>query len=121
MFPEEIPGVTLRREIDFTIGLVLGTGPVSKAPYRMAPMKMKELKCQLEELLDKGYIRPSVHQWGALVLYMMKKDDNFRLCIYYRELHKVTIKNKYLLLLIDDLFDQLRGARIVSKIDLRPS
>ena len=83
-----------QREIDFTIDLIPGTGAISKAPYRMAPKEMEELKSQLEELLDKGYVRPSVSPWGAPVLFVRKKDGSLRLCIDYRELNKVTVKNK---------------------------
>ena len=119
VFPEEIPGMPPKREIDFTIDLVPGTAPISKAPYRMAPAEMGELKEQLQDLLDKGYIRPSASPWGAPVLFVKKKDGGLRLCIDYRELNKVTIKNKYPLPRIDDLFDQLRGATVFSKIDLR--
>ncbi|RVW22924.1 Retrovirus-related Pol polyprotein from transposon 17.6 [Vitis vinifera] len=96
-----------------------GTGPMSKAPYRMAPVELKELKVQLQELLDKGFIRPSVSPWGAPVLFVKKKDGSMRLCIDYRELNKVTVRNKYPLPRIDDLFDQLQGACVFSKIDLR--
>ena len=96
-----------KREIDFTIDLVPGTAPISKAPYRMAPAEMGELKEQLQDLLDKGYIRPSASPWGAPVLFVKKKDGGLRLCIDYRELNKVTIKNKYPLPRINDLFDQL--------------
>jgi hypothetical protein len=92
--------------------------PISKAPYRMAPIELKELKTQIQELLDKGFIRPSVSPWGAPVPFV-KKDGTFRMCIDYRELNKITIKNKYPLPRIDDLFDQLQGAQIFSKIDLR--
>uniref|UniRef100_A0A2N9GWU7 RNA-directed DNA polymerase n=1 Tax=Fagus sylvatica TaxID=28930 RepID=A0A2N9GWU7_FAGSY len=95
------------------------TAPISKAPYRMAPAELKELKGQLEELLDKGFIRPSASPWGAPVLFVKKKDGSMRLCIDYRELNRVTIKNKYPLPRIDDLFDQLQGAQVFSKIDLR--
>ena len=108
-----------QREINFTIDLVPGTGPISKAPYRMAPKEIEELKSQLEELLKNDYIRPSVSPWGAPVLLVRKKDGSLRLCIDYKELNKVTVKNKYPLTRIDDLFDQLRGAGIFSKIDLR--
>ncbi|XP_063942643.1 uncharacterized protein LOC135150309 [Daucus carota subsp. sativus] len=93
--------------------------PISKAPYRMAPVEMKELAKQLQELLEKGVIRPSVSPWGAPVLFVKKKDGSMRLCIDYRELNKLTIKNKYPLPRIDDLFDQLKGAEYFSKIDLR--
>ncbi|RVW67114.1 Retrovirus-related Pol polyprotein from transposon 17.6 [Vitis vinifera] len=99
--------------------LVPGTGPMSKAPYRIAPVELKELKVQLQELLDKGFIRPSVSPWGAPVLFVKKKDGSRRLCIDYRELNKVTVRNKYPLPRIDDLFDQLQGACVFSKIDLQ--
>ena len=89
------------------------------APYRMAPEKLVELKKQLTELLEKGFIRPSVSPWGAPVLFMRKKDGSMRLCIDFRKLNQVTIKNKYPLPRIDDLFNQLRNAKIFSKIDLR--
>ncbi|RVW79757.1 Transposon Ty3-G Gag-Pol polyprotein [Vitis vinifera] len=119
VFPEDLPGLPPEREVEFTIDLVPGTGPMSKAPYRMAPMELKELKVQLQELLDKGFIRPSVSPWGAPVLFVKKKDGSMRLCIDYRELNKVTVRNKYPLPRIDDLFDQLQGACVFSKIDLR--
>ncbi|TYK28229.1 DNA/RNA polymerases superfamily protein [Cucumis melo var. makuwa] len=112
-------GLPADREIEFTIELLPGTAPISQAPYRMAPSELKELKMQLQELVDKGYIRPSVSPWGAPVLFVKKKDGTFRLCIDYRQLKKVTIRNKYPLPRIDDLFDQLRGAALFSKIDLR--
>ena len=107
------------REVEFSIDLMPGTGPIAKAPYRMAPAEMKELKTQLEDLLDKGFIRPSMSPWGAPVLFVKKKDGSMRLCIDYRELNAVSVKNKYPLPRIDDLFDQLRGASVFSKIDLR--
>ncbi|KAL4021070.1 hypothetical protein IC575_019859 [Cucumis melo] len=88
-------------------------------PIRMAPVELKELKVQLQELLDKGFIRPSVSPWGAPVLFVKKKDGLMRLCTDYRELNKVTVKNRYPLPMIDDLFDQLQGAIIFTKIDLR--
>ncbi|RVW79623.1 Transposon Ty3-I Gag-Pol polyprotein [Vitis vinifera] len=119
VFPEDLPGLPPEREMEFTIDLVPGTGPMSKAPYRMAPVELKELKVQLQELLDKGFIRPSVSPWGAPVLFVKKKDGSMRLCIDYRELNKVTVRNKYPLPRIDDLFDQLQGACVFSKIDLR--
>jgi len=108
-----------QREIDFCIELIPGTAPISKAPYRMAPTEMQELKKQIQELEDLGFIRPSTSPWGAPVLFVKKKDGSMRLCIDYRELNKVTIKNKYPLPRIDDLFDQLQGATTFSKIDLR--
>ena len=85
----------------------------------MAPAELKELKEQLEELLRKGFVRPSISPWGAPILFVKKKDGTMRLCVDYRELNKITIKNKYPLPRIDDLFDQLSGATIFSKIDLR--
>jgi hypothetical protein len=95
VFPEELPGLPPDREIEFAIEVMPGTAPISKAPYRMAPTEMKELKEQLQELLDKGFVRPSVSPWGAPVLFVKKKDGSLRLCIDYRELNKVTIKNRY--------------------------
>ena len=105
--------------MDFTIELILGTTPISKAPYRMAPLELKELKVQLQEMLDKSFVRPSVSPWGAPVLFVKKKDGTLRLCIDYRELNRVTVKDKYPLPRIDDLFDQLQGSCVFSKIDLR--
>ena len=121
-FPEvfqKVPGLPPDREIKFAIELLPGTTPISKAPYRMAPTELAELKKQLQELLDKGLIRPSVSPWGAPILFVKKKDESLRLCIDYRELNRVTVKNKYPLPRIDDLFDQLAGAAVFSKIDLR--
>ena len=117
-FPNDLPGLPLDREIEFSIDLLLGTTPISKAPYRMAPTELKELKEQLVELLDKGFIHPSASPWGAPVLFVKKKDGSMRLCINYCELNRVTIKNKYHLPHIDDLFNQLQGAQVFSKIDL---
>ncbi|KAL0549247.1 hypothetical protein IC582_013728 [Cucumis melo] len=119
VFPEELPGLPPHREVEFAIELEPGTVPISRAPYRMAPAELKELKVQLQEFLDKGFIRPSVSPWGAPVLFVKKKDGSMRLCIDYRELNKVTEKNRYPLPRIDDLFDQLQGATVFSKIDLR--
>lgn len=119
VFPEELPGLPPDRAISFEIELLPQTAPVSKAAYRMAPAELKELQTQLQELLERGFIRPSHSPWGAPVLFMKKKDDTFRMCIDYRELNKVTIKNKYPLPMIDDLFNQLKGVVIFSKIDLR--
>eukprot|EP00253_Pinus_taeda_P030136 PITA_30136 len=95
VFPEEIPGLPLRRNIDFTIELVPGVAPISRAPYRMSVPELTELKMQLQELLDKNYIRPSVSPWGAPMLFVKKKDDTLRMCVDYRQLNKLTIKNKY--------------------------
>eukprot|EP00253_Pinus_taeda_P017231 PITA_17231 len=119
VFPEEIPGLPPRRNIDFTIELVPGAAPVSRAPYRMSVPELTELKMQLQELLDKNYIRPSVSPWGAPVLFVRKKDGTLRMCIDYRQLNKLTIKNKYPLPRIDELFDQVKGTTVFSKIDLR--
>eukprot|EP00253_Pinus_taeda_P019414 PITA_19414 len=119
VFPEEIPGLPPRRNIDFTIELVPGAAPVSRAPYRMSVPELTELKMQLQELLDKNYIRPSVSPWGAPVLFVKKKDGTLRMCIDYRQLNKLTVKNKYPLPRIDELFDQVKGATVFSKIDLR--
>ncbi|KAL8097604.1 hypothetical protein AgCh_030656 [Apium graveolens] len=119
VFPQDLPGLPPDRVIEFAIELAPGTAPVSKAPYRLAPLEMKELVIQLQELLDKGMMRPSVSPWGAPVLFVKKKDGSMRLCIDYRELNKLTIKNRYPLPRIDDLFDQLKDAVYFSKIDLR--
>ena len=119
VFPEELPRLPPHREIEFSIDVVPGATPASITPYRMAPLELKELKLQLQELLEKGFIRPSVSPWGAPVLFVKKKDGTLWLCIDYRQLNKLTVKNKYLLPKIDDLFDQLKGASIFSKIDLR--
>ena len=119
VFPEDLPGFPPHREIEFVIELAPSIEPASKALYRMAPAELKELKIQLQELLDLGFIRPSFSPWGAPVLFVKKKDGSMRMCINYRELNKLTIKNKYPLPRIDDLFDQLQGKGVFSKIDLR--
>ncbi|KAJ9561552.1 hypothetical protein OSB04_006712 [Centaurea solstitialis] len=119
VFPEELPGLPPHRQVEFHIDLVPGAAPVAKSPYRLAPSEMQELSNQLQELLDNGFIRPSSSPWGAPVLFVKKKDGSFRMCIDYRELNKITIKNRYPLPRIDDLFDQLQGATYFSKIDLR--
>ena len=119
VFPEELPGVPPEREVDLSIEVVQGMTPISRAPYRMAPTELKELKTQLQELLDKGFIRPSVSPWGAPILFVKKKDGTLRMCIDYRQINKVTVKNKYPLPRIEDLFDQLKGVSVFSKIDLR--
>ena len=95
--------------------------PHRMTPHRMTPVELQELKVQLQELLDKGFIRPSTSPWGTPVLFVRKKDKTLRLCIDYRQLNRVMIKNRYPLPRIDDLFDQLRGVRVYSKIDLRTS
>ena len=119
VFPEDLPGLTPDREIEFEIELAPGTKPISIASYRMAPAEIKELKVQMEELLSKGFVKTSTSPWGAPVLFVKKKDGSLRLCIDYRQLNKVTIRNQYPLPIIDDLFDQLQGAKVFSKIDLR--
>jgi hypothetical protein len=120
VFVEELLGIPPDHEIEFVIELVPGTTPIFKRPYRMATNQLAELKEQLQELLDKGYIRPSASQWGAPVIFVLKKDGTQRMCVDYHSLNDVTIKNKYLLPRIDDLFDQLKGACVFSKIDLWP-
>ena len=118
VFPDDLPGLPQQRVLDFGIELHPGTSPISMTPHRMAPVELQELRVQLQELLDKGFIRLSTSPWGAPVLFGKKKDKTLRLFIDYRQLNRVTIKNQYPLLRIDDLFDQLRGARVYSKIDL---
>jgi hypothetical protein len=114
-----LPGLPPVREIKVSVETIPGVSPIAQSPYRMAPMELAGLKVQLQELLDKGFIRPSNSPWGALVLFVKKKDGTLRLCIDYRQLNKVKVKNRYPLPRIDDLFDQLKGARVFSKIDLR--
>ncbi|GJZ87784.1 putative reverse transcriptase domain-containing protein [Tanacetum coccineum] len=115
----ELEQVIVEQQVEFRIDLIPGAAPVARAPYRLAPSEMKELSKQLQELLEKGFIRPSSSPWGAPVLFVKKKDGSFRICIDYRELNKLTIKNRYPLPRIDDLFDQLQGSSVYSKIDLR--
>ncbi|GKU88786.1 hypothetical protein SLEP1_g3007 [Rubroshorea leprosula] len=116
VFPKELPGLPPNREIEFTIDLMPSTAPISQQPYRMALAELIELKKQLQELLDKGFIRLSTFSWGAPILFVKKKDGSLRLCIDYRRLNQVTVNNKYPLPRIDDLFDQLQGARVFSKM-----
>ena len=97
-FPNELPGLPLQRNVDFVIELQPGTSPIYMTPHKMAPVELQELKVQLQDLLDKGFIRPSTSPWGAPVLFSKKKDKTLRLCIDYRQLNRVTIKNQYLLL-----------------------
>nr|GEU39543.1 putative reverse transcriptase domain-containing protein [Tanacetum cinerariifolium] len=118
-FPEDLNGLPPARQVKFQIDLVLGTAPVARALYRLAPAKMQELSTQLQELSNRGFIRPSSSPWGAPVLFVKKKDGSFWMCIDYRKLNKLTVKNRYPLLRIDDLFNQLQGSRVYSKIDLR--
>ncbi|KAF5794585.1 putative nucleotidyltransferase, Ribonuclease H [Helianthus annuus] len=119
VFPEELPGLPPDRQVEFRIDIIPRAAPVARVPYRLAPTEMKELRTQLDELLAKGFIRPSSSPWGTPILFVKKKDGSIRLCINYRELNKVTIKNRYPLPRIDGLFDQLQGASYFSKIDLR--
>ncbi|GJZ31256.1 reverse transcriptase domain-containing protein, partial [Tanacetum coccineum] len=119
VFPDDLKGLPPQRQVEFRIELIPGATPVAKSPYRLAPSEMQELSEQLKELQDKGFIRPSHSPWGAPVLFVKKKDGSMRMCIDYRELNKLTVKNRYPLPRIDDLFDQLQGARYFSKIDLR--
>jgi hypothetical protein len=119
MFPEELPGMPPESKVEFAIELTPGTAPISKRAYRVSRPELVELKKQIDKLLEKGYIRPSISPWAALVLFVEKKDGTKRMCIDYRSLNEVTIKNKYPMSRIEDLFDQLRGAGVFSKIDLR--
>nr|GFC91854.1 putative reverse transcriptase domain-containing protein [Tanacetum cinerariifolium] len=136
VFPEDLPGIPPTRQVEFQIDLVPGAAQIAQAPYRLASSEMKELADQLQELTDKWFIRPSSSPWGAPVLFFKKKDGSFRMCIDYRELNKLTdgsfrmcinywelnkpmVKNNYPLPRIYDLFDQLQGSSIYSKIDLR--
>ena len=119
MFPDDLPGMPPDRDIEFVIDLLPGTAPISKRPYRMTINELEELKKQLKELLDKKFICPNSSPWGAPVIFVEKKDGTQRMCVDYGSLNEVTIKNKYHLPRIEDLFDQLRGARVFSKIDLR--
>nr|GEU37432.1 hypothetical protein [Tanacetum cinerariifolium] len=118
---DDLPGLPPPRQVEFKIDLILSAAPAARAPYRLAPSELKELSDQLKELSEKGFIHPSSSPWGAPVLFVKKKYGNFRMCIDYRELNKLTLKNRYPLLRIDDLFDQLQGLSVYSKIDLRSS
>ncbi|GKD60695.1 putative reverse transcriptase domain-containing protein, partial [Tanacetum coccineum] len=119
IFLDDLSGLPPIREIEFRIELTPRATPVAKSPYRLAPSKLEELSGQLKELQEKGFIRPSSSPWGVSVLFVKKKDGSFRMCIDYRELNKLTVKNRYPLPRIDDLFDQLQGSQFFSKIDLR--
>jgi hypothetical protein len=119
VFPEELPEMPPDREVEFVIDLLPRTAPISKRSYRMSVEELKEFKRQLTELQEVGYIRPSSSPWGAPVLFVQKKDGSQRMCVDYRSLNDDTIKNKYALPRIEDLFDQMRGVRVSSKIDLR--
>ncbi|GKD51860.1 putative reverse transcriptase domain-containing protein, partial [Tanacetum coccineum] len=119
VFLEDLLGLPPKRQVEFRIYLIPRVTPVARSPYRLAPSEMQELSEQLQELPDKGFIQPSHSPWGALVLFVKKKDGLLRMCIDYRELNKLTVENRYLLPRIDDLFDQLQGAHYFSKIDLQ--
>jgi hypothetical protein len=119
VFPKELPGMPPKRKVEFAIELIPGTAAISKIAYRVSGPELVELKKQIDELLEKGYIRPNTSPWAAPVLFVEKKDGTKRMCIDYRSLNEVTIKNRYPLPRIEDLFDQLRGASVFSKIDLR--
>nr|GEW09440.1 putative reverse transcriptase domain-containing protein [Tanacetum cinerariifolium] len=119
VIPEDLTGLPPARQVEFQIDLVPGAAPVARAPYRLAPAEIQELSTQLQELSDKGFIRPSSSPWGAPVLFVKNKDGSFRMCIDYHKLNKLTVKNQYPLLRINDLFDQLQGSRVYSRIDPR--
>ncbi|GJR06605.1 hypothetical protein Tco_0529589 [Tanacetum coccineum] len=125
VFPEDLPGLPPARPVEFQIDLIPGAAPVARAPYRLAPSEMKELSEQLQELSDKGFIRPSSSPWGAPVLFVKKKDGSFRMCIDYRELNKLTVKNRYPLPRIDDLLINFNGfimySTVRSEIRISPS
>jgi hypothetical protein len=119
VFPKELPGMPPDRDIEFVNELKPSTTPIYKNPYRMATPELAKLKEHIEELLEKGFIHPRSSPWGALVIFILRKDGTQRLCVDYHALNEVTIKNKYPLLRIDDLLDQLCGACVFSKIDLQ--
>jgi hypothetical protein len=119
VFPKDLLGMPPERKVEFAIELLPGNTPIYKRAYRVSGSELVELKKQIDELSEKGYIRPSTSPWAAPILFMEKKDGTRRMCIDYRALNEVTIKNKYPLPRIKDLFDQMRGASVFSKIDLR--
>jgi hypothetical protein len=119
VFHDDLPRLPPDRDVEFTIELEPGTAPISQCPYRMAPKELAEMKKQLEELRNKGFIHPSSSPWGCPTIFVKKKDGTLRMCVDYRPLNAVTIKNKYPLPHIDALFDQLAGEKVFSKIDLR--
>ncbi|GJT13818.1 hypothetical protein Tco_0860860 [Tanacetum coccineum] len=118
VFPKDLPGLPPTRQVEFQIDLVLGAAPMARAPYRLDPLEMPELSSQLQELADKGFIKPSSSPWEAPDLFVKKKDESFRMCIEYRELNKLTVKNRYPLPRIDDLFEHSQGFSVYYKIDL---
>jgi hypothetical protein len=119
VMPEELlDDLPLRRRVDHAIKVMPGVTPPAKAPYRMSHEELKQLKVQLEELFMKGYIKPSKSPYGALVLFVHKKDGTLKMCVDYRTLNKVTVKNRYPLPQIDDLFDRLLKVKLLSRIDI---
>ncbi|KAA3461192.1 Retrotransposon protein [Gossypium australe] len=120
VLPKVLFSLPPKREVEFAIDVIRGTAPIPIALYRLALTELNELKVQLQELHDKGFVGPSVSSWCALILFVNKKDGTLRLCIDYHQLNKVTMKNKYSLPRIDDFFDQMKGASMFLKIDLRP-
>jgi hypothetical protein len=118
VFPDDLSGMPHKRDIEFNIELQPDMAPISKAPYKMSHVELAELKIQLQDLLDKGFVHPNSSPWGCLALFISKKDKDLCLCVDYRPLNAVTIKNKCHLPCIDILFDQLAGAQVFSKIDL---
>jgi hypothetical protein len=119
VFPQDLPGLPPERDVEFVIKMKPGTVPISRRSYRMPPNELAVLKTQLQDLLEKGFIRPSSSPWGCPTIFVKNKDQTLRMCVDYRPLNEVSIKNKYPLPHIDILFDQLTGARVFSKIDLR--
>jgi hypothetical protein len=119
VFPDDLPSMPPERDIEFLINLLPGTAPISERPYKISVGELGELKKLLKELLDKRFIHPTSSPWGVPVIFVEKKNGTQRMCVDYRALNEVTIKNKYLLPHVEDLFDQLKGARVFSKIDLR--
>jgi hypothetical protein len=119
VFPEELPGMPPYQDIEFVIELIPGSTLIYKSPYRMATPELVELKEHIKELLEKEFIHPSSSPWGAPVIFVPKKECTQRLCMDYHALNVITVKNKYPLPRIDDLFNQLRGACVFSKIDIR--
>jgi hypothetical protein len=119
VFPDDLPSLPPDREVEFVIELKPSTAPISRRAYKMSPNELAELKAQLQELFEKGFFRPSSSAWGCSALFVKKKDQTLRMCVDYHPLNEVTIKNKYPLPRIDILFDQLTGAKVFSKIDLR--
>jgi hypothetical protein len=118
VFPKELLGIPPARDTEFIIELIPRIAPIALRPYRMNPQELEELKKQIADMLSKGLIHPSASPWGLSVLFVDKQDGTIRLCVDYRRLNEVTIKNKYPLPKIEDLFDQLNGAKVFSKIDL---